>query len=230
MEPDAVKRGGRLFRLLDPVGAAVARQLARPSGWFGRAVITRVLNRGNRQLIEATLDGIDLAPAHRLLDVGFGGGLLLELAHRRGLRSLAGVDPSDAAVGWLRSRRAALGMPELRVEAGAVEALPFADASFDIVASTNTLYFWPDLAKAFAELRRVLAPGGLLTLGFAQAAKLRGFAGITSHGFRLHENGDVVGAARRAGFEDVRLLELHRGATEGDCLLRARRGGTAAPR
>lgn len=148
-----------LFRLLDPVGAALARQLGRPHGWFGRTVMTRVLNRGNRPLIEATLDGLALAPGTRHLDVGFGGGLLLELAHRRGVRELAGVDPSEAAVEWLRARARRFGGAALRLEVGAVEALPFPDASFDVVASTNTVYFWPDLPRAFGELRRVHAPG-----------------------------------------------------------------------
>ena len=217
-------RKALLFRLLDPVPAVIAGQLARPRGWFGRTVMTRALNRGNRDLIEATLEGVELTAGCRLLDVGFGGGALLELAHRRGVRRLAGVDPSEAAGAWLRARRDRLrGSEELRLEIGVVEALPFEDASFDVVASTNTVYFWPDLARAFAELHRVLRPGGLVTLGFSSAAKLRQFGGITRHGFRFHETGELVAAASAAGFTDVRLVELHGRVTEGDLVLRAGR-------
>jgi arsenite methyltransferase len=214
-------RSGPLFRLLEPIGAAIAGQLSRPSGWFGRAVMTRLLNRGNRDLIEATLDGLDLAPGCRLLDVGFGGGLLLELAHRRGIRKLAGVDPSAAAVAFLRGRSARLAGSELRLEIGGAESLPFEDASFDVVASTNTVYFWPDLGRAFFELRRVLAPGGVLTLGFSDAAKLRGYGAITRHGFHFHESGEIVAAAAAAGLSNLRLGELHGRVTEGDRVLRA---------
>jgi SAM-dependent methyltransferase len=216
-------RSALLSRLLEPAGAALARQLSRPRGWFGRAVMTRVLNRGNRELMEATLDGIRLAPESRLLDVGFGGGLLLELAHRRGARRLAGVDPSEAAVAWLRGRRGRLAGAEVRLEVGVAEALPLEDASFDVVASTNTVYFWPDLGRAFSELHRVLAPGGVLTVGFSGAAKLRSFGGITRHGFRFHEDAALAKAAVGAGFADVRLAELHGRATEGDRVLRASR-------
>ncbi len=214
---------GVLSRLVGPVGAAIARQLSRPRGPFGRIVMTRVLNRGNRELIEATLDGLALGPGCRLLDVGFGGGLLLELAHRRGARRLAGVDPADAAVAFLRGRPGRLAGSELRLEVAAAEALPFPDASFDVVASTNTVYFWPDLARPLAELRRVLAPGGVLTLGFSSAAKLRGFDAITRHGFHLHEDGAVAAAAAAAGFAAVRVAELHGKVTEGDRVLRATR-------
>jgi arsenite methyltransferase len=212
-------RKARLFQLLAPIGGAIAKQLAHPSGWFGRTVMTRVLNRGNRDLIEATLQDVALTRETRLLDVGFGGGLLLQLAHRRGVRALAGIDPSQAAVDQLSGHREALRGAELRLEVGVVEALPFADASFDVVASTNTVYFWPDLARALSELHRVLRPGGLLTVGFSGSAKLRGFDAITRHGFRFHDDQALVHAAAGAGFADVRLVALHGRVTEGDRVL-----------
>ena len=214
-------RNALLFRLFRPVSAAIAGQLSRPRGWFGRTVMTRLLNRGNRELIEATLDGLELAQGCRLLDVGFGGGLLLELAHRRGVRELAGVDPSEAAVAFLRGHPGRLAGSELRLEPGVAAALPFEDASFDVVASTNTVYFWSDLAPAFSELRRVLRPGGVLTLGFSGAEKLRSFGTITRHGFRFHDDRELGAAAAGAGFADVRLVELHGRVTEGDRVLRA---------
>lgn len=212
-----------LLRLLAPVGGALARQLARPSGWFGRAVMTRVLNRGNRQVIEATLGHLDLGPATTFLDVGFGGGAALELAYRRGVRRLTGVDPSAGAVARLRARAGRLAGAELRVETGVVEALPFADGTFDAVASTNTVYFWPALAPAFAELRRVLRPGGRLALGYSSAAKLRSFEFVTRHGFHLHESANLASQAGAAGLRVIRHVELHHGDTEGDLVLVAER-------
>lgn len=208
-----------LFRLLAPVEGVIARQLAHPRGWFGRAVMTRALNRGNRELIEATLDAAAPPRESRLLDVGFGGGLLLELAHRRGVRVLAGVDPSVDAVSALRARARRLAGAELRLEVAGVEQLPFADGSFDVVASTNTVYFWPDLGAAFREARRVLRPGGTLALGFSGATKLRRFGGITRHGFRFHEVEDLLAAASAAGFSHVRVSSLHGPVTEGDHVL-----------
>ncbi|MGC3998334.1 MAG: class I SAM-dependent methyltransferase [Anaeromyxobacter sp.] len=216
-------RTRRIFQLAAPFGAALAAQLAHPRGWFGRVVMTRFLNRGNRALIEATLEGIPLSGAVRLLDVGFGGGRLLTLAAGRGVLDLTGVDPSEAAVAWLRPRTGRLAPARVRLERGPVEALPLPDAVFDVVASTNTVYFWPDLAHAFGELHRVTAPGGLLTLGFSSADKLRRFGQITRHGFQLHATEDISRAAAAAGFGGVECRELRGGATEGDVVLRGRR-------
>lgn len=222
-------RPSSLLHLLRPVQAALAHQLSRPSGWFGRTVMTRALNRGNRDLVLATLEGLPLGPGVRLLDVGFGGGLLLDLARGRGVRRLAGIDPSADALAWLEARArgwtvAGKAPPlELELRLGAVEALPFAEGCFELVASTNTVYFWPDLALAFSELRRVLAPGGHLSVGFSGEAKLRSFGGITRHGFQFHADEAVLAAARGAGFREVHLTALHGPTTEGDRVLRARR-------
>ena len=79
----------------------------------------------------------------------------------------------------------------------------------------------PDLARAFAELRRLLRPGGALTLGFSTAAKLREFEAITRHGFHFHEDRAIVAAAEGAGLSSVRLVQLHGRVTEGDRVLRA---------
>jgi SAM-dependent methyltransferase len=191
--------------------------------------MTRVLNHGNRQLIGATLAQLELEAGTSLLDVGFGGGLALELAHRRGVRRLAGVDPSEAAVARLRERPGRLAGPGLSVEIGTVETLPFPEDAFDAVVSTNTVYFWPDLAPAFAELRRVLRPGGRLALGFSSASKLRSFDAITRHGFTLHEGAAVAAAAAAAGLAMVRLVELHGGDTEGDLVLVTERPAAPPP-
>jgi 2-polyprenyl-3-methyl-5-hydroxy-6-metoxy-1,4-benzoquinol methylase len=89
-------------RILSPITSFLARQLAHPSGWIGRVVMTRALNRRNRELIHAALDELALSEKTRLLDVGFGGGLSLQLARAQGVTKLHGVDPSAAAVDQLR--------------------------------------------------------------------------------------------------------------------------------
>jgi SAM-dependent methyltransferase len=151
--------------------------------------------------------------------VGFGGGLALERAYRRGVRQLAGADPSEAAVAGLRARAARFPGAELRVERAAVEALPFVDGAFDAVLSTNTVYFWPDPAAAFAELRRVLRSGGRLALGYSGPAKLRDFGHITRHGFHFRENEALAALAGAAGLEVLRVVAQHGRNTEGDWVL-----------
>jgi SAM-dependent methyltransferase len=193
-------------KVLSPFTSYIARQLAHPSGWFGRAVVTRALNRRNHRLIEATLGALELSERTRLLDVGFGGGLSLKLARARGVTALFGVDPSIAAVERVKStsRTWARGCQVTLLE-GTVEHLPFENAAFDAIISTNTVYFWPDLAVAFRELYRVLIPGGRLALGFASSDNLHNLHAITQHGFLFYHSDELLARAREVGFAEARI-------------------------
>lgn len=96
----------------------------------------------------------------RVLDVGCGTGrLALWLAERVGVTGLvAGIDPLEERITIARSRGGAV-----RFEVGQAEDLrAFEDASFDVVCMSSVLHWVEDKAKALAEVRRVLRPGGRL--------------------------------------------------------------------
>ena len=101
------------------------------------------------------------------VDIGCGAGMDLLLAARR-------VGPAGRAIGVdmtpeMRERAAgaarAAGLAQVEVRAGDAEALPLEDASVDVVLSNGVLNLTPDKEKAFAEIARVLRPGGRLQLG-----------------------------------------------------------------
>jgi len=111
----------------------------------------------------ATLDALALQPGERVLDVGAGPGLLVvEMAEQVGPDGhVTGLDISDSMVA-LAQRRCAEEPVKSRttiLKADAV-ALPFPEASFEAAVSTQVYEYVPDLARALAELRRVLRPGG----------------------------------------------------------------------
>jgi SAM-dependent methyltransferase/alkylhydroperoxidase family enzyme len=88
----------------------------------------------------------------RLLDVACGSGLALELAHGVGAK-VAGIDASPRLVAIASDR-----VPDGDVRVGDMAALPWDDASFDVVTSFRGL--WATTPEAIAEARRVLRPGG----------------------------------------------------------------------
>lgn len=95
-----------------------------------------------------------------VVEIGFGSGLNLGVLPDQ-VRSVAAIEPND--LGWQRSsaRRRDSTVPVTRSGLDG-EALDAADASFDNALCTFTLCTVPDAARAIAELRRVLRPGGAL--------------------------------------------------------------------
>jgi SAM-dependent methyltransferase len=102
----------------------------------------------------AVLDAARVTPGTRLLDAGCGAGLLALLASLRGAR-LTVLDASAALLAIARER-----LPAADVREGDLEALPFADGSFDAVTAVNSLFYAADMAAAMRELSRVVRPGG----------------------------------------------------------------------
>jgi SAM-dependent methyltransferase len=118
----------------------------------------RFMGRWSRAIGEKFLDWLS-APSHaRWLDVGCGTGAFSELiAKRCAPKSISGIDPSAAQVDYARKL-----LPGHTFEVGDSMALPYNDASFDVVASALVIHFILDRQKAFHEMRRVLAPGGIV--------------------------------------------------------------------
>ncbi|MDM0018143.1 class I SAM-dependent methyltransferase [Variovorax saccharolyticus] len=137
--------------------AIKARQMtAWASGDY--AVIGTTLQLVGEQLAEAC----DLRCDERVLDVAAGNGNATLAAARRG----CAVTSTDYVAALLErgAERAHAERLQVSFLPADVEALPFADASFDAVLSTFGVMFAPDHAKSAAEMARVCRPGGRIGL------------------------------------------------------------------
>lgn len=108
-----------------------------------------------------------IEPGETVLDVGCGGGMdLLLAAKRTGAQGrVIGVDMTPAMIE--RAKRSAIkaGLWEnVDIRRGAAEELPVESDSIDVVISNGVLNLSPDKTRAFAEIYRVLRPGGRLYL------------------------------------------------------------------
>lgn len=188
-------------------GRTIAAQLRNPSGLIGRVILPRLWNRRNAALNDLTLQCLDLQPDDRALEVGFGGGYLLgHLADVITQGFIAGADPSAELVAFCRVRYRSLieaGRMELR-QAG-VQGLPFKEKSFTKVCTVNTIFYFPDLAQALGEMRRVLVEGGSLAICFTRKEYLQDRE-FSQHGLNLYEAEEVESLMAGAGFRHLHMV------------------------
>ena len=110
-----------------------------------------------------------IGPIHggeTVLDIGCGAGMDLLLAARRvGQQGVAiGVDMTEAMRQRARAAAASLGLQQVEVREGNATSLPVPDESIDVVISNGVLNLVPEKERAFAEIMRILRPGGRLQL------------------------------------------------------------------
>lgn len=177
--------------------AAVRRAFDRAAAGYDAAA---VLQREVRNRLLERLEFVKLNPA-RILDAGAGTGHAARaLAQRYPDAQVAAV---DLAAGMLA--RMAAGSARI---CGDIEALPFADAAFDLVYSNLALQWLDDPARGFSELRRTLKEHGLLifsTFGPNTLKELRAaWAAVdaTPHVSRFIDMHDLGDALVHAGFAE----------------------------
>ena len=110
--------------------------------------------------LAAVRDLVEPSPGERVLDLGCAAGAVTHFLSTLGCEPV-GVDSSPLAIEKARSL-----FPALRFELGDVAALPFADESFDKAVAADLVEHLDDdsFARMLAEARRVLVPGGTLSI------------------------------------------------------------------
>jgi SAM-dependent methyltransferase len=107
-----------------------------------------------------------LATGERVLDLGSGAGTdSLIAAQMVGAQGrVTGIDMTPAMLAKARAAAAAMEVTNVEFVESEAEQLPFADESFDVVISNGVIDLIPDKDAVFAELYRVLVPGGRLQI------------------------------------------------------------------
>lgn len=161
-----------------------------------------------RRRLTMALSLLGPGPFGRLLEIGFGSGILLpELARRA--REVHGVDihgKIDAVERMLHAHGAAAAL-----RTGDIFALPYPDDHFEAVICLSVLEHLTELDRACAQIRRVLAPGGAAILGFP-VRNLVTTAFFRAVGYDEREihpstHRDILAAERR-GFTVERILRF----------------------
>jgi ubiquinone/menaquinone biosynthesis C-methylase UbiE len=159
----------------------------------------------------------ELRAGEVVLDLGSGGGIDVILSARRvGPTGKAyGVDMTDEMLELARGNAAKAGVTNVEFLAGDIEAVPLPDASVDVVISNCVVNLSVDKPAVFAEMARLLRPGGRIGIADivadddltpAQRAERGDFAGCIAGALSVSE---YEAGLRGAGFTDIDVTLTH---------------------
>lgn len=175
------------------------------------------LSPGGAEELARVLEGSRIEGC-RVLDIGCGLGAIDQLlVTQHGAASVVGIDIDPALLELMRARLQQAGLAD-RIAGVAVTPgpLPFANESFDVVFSKDSLVQIPDKSSIFSEVLRVLRPGGR----FIASDWLRGGTGpyspqmmeyfrLEGIAYNMATLDESAAALRAAGFVEVEIRDRH---------------------
>ena len=159
----------------------------------------------------------ELAEGETVLDLGSGGGIDVLLSARRvGPAGKAyGLDMTDEMLGLARDNAAKAGAANVEFLKGVIEEIPLPAGSVDVVISNCVINLSTDKPTVFAEIARVLKPGGRLgvsdivaedRLSAAERAERGSYVGCVAGALSQSE---YVAGLQAAGFEEISVRFTH---------------------
>ena len=192
----------------------IGHQFRNPSGVSGRLMgnVMRAINgRPNKLAIEA----LGIKSRDRILELGCGPGSALKAMSRLAPEGIVhGLDQSAVMVAQAaRRNRAAILAGRVVLHQGRFDRIDLPDAAVDKVLAVNVIYFWIDVPAVLDEIRRVLRPGGNVSIYATDSSVMKNwkFAGPETH--RLFDAASLAACLRRGGFGDgdVRVTSVRAG-------------------
>jgi ubiquinone/menaquinone biosynthesis C-methylase UbiE len=162
------KEENRMIQMKRAFHAVLNKQYPRPQGIVGYLAGELMVHQHETETTW-TVSVADVQPVDSVLEIGFGAGKAIALlAEKTSSGSVTGVDLSPTMVRHARTRNArAVRAGRVLLQQADAAQLPFADQQFNKVISIHSLYFWPERSAVFAEIFRVLKPGGTCIVTFS---------------------------------------------------------------
>ena len=180
----------------------------KPQGFWGKLMVAGMNGGSHAKMAFWGLDLGSVPADGEILDIGCGGGAnLARLMKRSSEARVTGVDYSEVSAAKSRKvNAAAIDSGRCRVLQASVASLPFEDGTFNLATAFETIYFWPDIEKSFAEVRRVMVSGGKFLI-VNEDDGLSGNNGKWEKiidGMHTYTPDEVKGHLEAAGFKDIR--------------------------
>ncbi len=186
-------------------GLKILQNTRKPRGFWGKVLLLG-MNTGHKPLSDWAMPYLPLREDTRVLDMGCGGGANLAVLLRRCPKGRAdGLDYSAESVAASRRKNAVKLGRRCTVTQGDIGAIPFPDNTYDAVTAFETVYFWPDIPRAFSEIQRILKPGGKFLLACEMGDPSNTVWSERIDGLTIYSGEDLKAGLEAVGFTNIKL-------------------------
>lgn len=182
-------------------------QTRKPAGFLGKMMING-MNSGHAKMAAWGLAHINSIHPGNIVELGCGGGRnVAALLEKYPDAKVTGIDYSPLSVQTTADlNKAAIAAGRCKVQEGDVSSLDIGEDVFDLATAFETIYFWPGLEKCFAQVAKVLKPGGYFMIvnesDGTDEVSLK-YEKIID-GMKNHTVEEITGALKAAGFSAVK--------------------------
>lgn len=182
-------------------------QTRKPEGLMGKMMVGG-MNGGHAKLADWGISHLKTIVPQEIVEIGCGGGRNAgELLKRYPSAKLTAVDYSEISVEKAIGYNAeAIKNGRCRVMQGDVSALALPEETYDLATAFETIYFWPGLDRCFAQVAKVLKPGGVFMIvnesDGMDKTSLK-YEKIID-GMKCHTVEEIESALKNAGFGKIR--------------------------
>ena len=182
-------------------------QTRKPEGFLGKMMVNG-MNGGHAKMADWGMSHLRTIEPEQIAEIGCGGGRNAgELLKKYPLAHVTAIDYSEVSVSKATAYNAdAIKNGRCEVMQGDVSALTLPEGEYDLATAFETIYFWPGLKECFAQVAKVLKPGGTFMIvnesDGTDEISLK-FEKIIE-GMKCHTIEEIEEALKTAGFSKVK--------------------------
>ena len=182
----------------------LAAQLRQPHDEFGIEVALQ-MNVSNEALTLSAIDTLELHKGDNVLEIGMGNGLFCKNVLAAEDTSYTGCDFSELMVSEAASiNKEYISAGRANFILGNASNMPFPDNAFDKIFTINTIYFWDDPVNILSEIRRVLKPDGLVSIGLRTEESMKVLP-FFQYGFTGYDKQKLSELLEQNGFDIIEI-------------------------
>lgn len=180
----------------------MAQQLSCPNG-NGGVEIANLMHDTNFGMTKSTIAALKIVDHDSVLELGHGNGKHISTIIEQAANvSYYGLEISEL----MKQEAEALNVLNSSFYSYDGETIPFEAAKFSKAMTVNTIYFWKNPAALLNEVERVLKPGGLFCITFAQKEFMETLP-FTQHGFNLYDSIKLENLVKQSPFKLAGLTD-----------------------